>query len=156
MALTPKQQRFVAEYTVDFNATAATIRAGYSEKTAAHQGYNLLQMPEIQAAIQEAIKKRQERTEITGDMVIGELAKIAFANGADYARVVGRTVKVKKTEDLTEDQKAAISCIEETKFGIKVSTYDKVKALELISKYLRLFDSEGGGEDGGVTIVDDI
>ena len=149
MALTPKQQRFVAEYTVDFNATAAAAKAGYSKKTAAQQGYNLLQMPEIQEAIKKECAKRQERTEITGDMVIGELAKIAFA------RVVGRTVKATKTDDLTEDQKAAISCIEKTKFGIKVSTYDKVKALELLSKYLRLFDSEGG-EDGGVTIVDDI
>ncbi len=156
MALTPKQQRFAVEYTVDFNATAAAGRAGYSKKTAAQQGHNLLQMPEIQAAIKEECAKRRERTEITGDMVIGELAKIAFANGADYARVVGRTVKATKTDDLTKDQKAAISCIEKTKFGIKVSTYDKVKALELLSKYLCLFDNNGGGKDGGVTIVDDI
>lgn len=156
MALTPKQQRFVAEYTTDFNATAATIRAGYSEKTAAQQGHNLLQMPEIQEAIREECANRRTRTEITGDMVISELAKIAFANSADYAKVVGRTVKATKTDTLTKDQQAAISCIEKTKFGIKVSTYDKVKALELLTKYLRLFENDGGGENGGVTIVDDI
>ena len=33
MALTPKQRRFVEEYGVDFNATQAAIRAGYSRKT---------------------------------------------------------------------------------------------------------------------------
>ena len=156
MALTPKQQRFAVEYTVDFNATAAAGRAGYSKKTAAQQGHNLLQMPEIQAAIKEECAKRRERTKITGDMVIDELAKIAFANGAVYSRVVDRTVKATKTDDLTADQKAAISCIEKTKFGIKVSTYDKVKALELLSKYLGLFENGGDGKDGGVTIVDDI
>ena len=32
--LTDKQQRFVAEYLVDLNATQAAIRAGYSTKTA--------------------------------------------------------------------------------------------------------------------------
>ena len=33
-ALTRKQERFVAEYLVDFNATAAAVRAGYSSHTA--------------------------------------------------------------------------------------------------------------------------
>jgi phage terminase small subunit len=32
--LTAKQERFVAEYPVDCNATQAAIRAGYSTKTA--------------------------------------------------------------------------------------------------------------------------
>lgn len=31
MALTPKQKRFVAEYLVDLNATAAAKRAGYKD-----------------------------------------------------------------------------------------------------------------------------
>ncbi|MEG2421758.1 MAG: hypothetical protein RSB55_09405, partial [Oscillospiraceae bacterium] len=34
--------------------------------------------------------------------------------------------------------------VEETKFGIKVSTYDKVRALELLGKHLGLFDGKGG------------
>ncbi len=42
MALTPKQKRFVAEYLVDLNATAAAIRAGYSKKTAEAIGYENL------------------------------------------------------------------------------------------------------------------
>lgn len=40
-SLTPKQQRFVAEYLVDMNATQAAIRAGYSQKTADVQGPRL-------------------------------------------------------------------------------------------------------------------
>jgi phage terminase small subunit len=36
--LTPKQERFVAEYLVDLNATQAAIRAGYSRKTASRIG----------------------------------------------------------------------------------------------------------------------
>ncbi|WP_235889822.1 terminase small subunit [Brucella haematophila] len=38
MTLTPKQERFVAEYLIYLNATQAAIRAGYSEKTAQQQG----------------------------------------------------------------------------------------------------------------------
>lgn len=114
MALTPKQQRFVAEYTVDFNATVATIRAGYSEKTAAQQGYKLLQMPEIQEAIQEEFTDRQKRTRITGDQVVEELAKIAQAKVHDYYR----------------------------DYGLEIKMSDKIKVLELLGKYLGIFEAK--------------
>jgi Phage terminase, small subunit len=38
MELTPKQERFVAEYLIDLNATQVAVRAGYSAKTAAIKG----------------------------------------------------------------------------------------------------------------------
>lgn len=166
-SLTPKQQRFVEEYLVDLNATAAAQRAGYSAKTAAQVGYQLLQKPAVQEAIQAAMADRAKRTGVTQDRVVSELAKIAFTNGADYARVVTfrkgadgkvpmQIVELADTDDLTDDQRAAISCIEETKFGIKVNTYDKVRALELLGRHLGMFDGHGGEEGGGVTLVDDI
>jgi len=46
--LTPKQLRFCQEYIIDFNATQAVIRAGYSKKTAYSQGQRLLKNVEIQ------------------------------------------------------------------------------------------------------------
>ena len=51
MPLTPKQQRFVAEYLIDLNATQAAIRAGYSSLTAYAQGSRLLSKAEVSAAI---------------------------------------------------------------------------------------------------------
>ena len=165
--LTPKQRRFVEEYLVDLNATAAALRAGYSAKTAAQVGYQLLQKPAVQEAIQAAMEDRAKRTSITQDRVVAELAKVAFANGANYAQVVTLThkedgrpgaqiVELTETGNLTDDQRAAIASIEETKFGIKVSTYDKVRALELLGRHLGMFDGHGGEEGGGVTLVDDI
>lgn len=49
--LTNKQKRFIDEYFVDFNATKAAIRAGYSGKTAYSIGQENLKKPEIKAAI---------------------------------------------------------------------------------------------------------
>ncbi len=48
---TDKQRRFVEEYCVDFNATQAAIRAGYSQKTAHAIGWENLRKPEIRAAL---------------------------------------------------------------------------------------------------------
>ena len=151
MALTPKQKRFVTEYLVDLNATQAAIRAGYSEKTAEVIGYENLRKPQIAQAVQKGMEARQRRTEITQDMVIRELAKVAFANSTNYARVVcgGTRVELTDTDKLTADQRAAISCIKEGKYGIEVGTYDKVKALELLGKHLGVFDSRGGSSISG-------
>jgi phage terminase small subunit len=49
-----KQALFIKEYLVDLNATQAAIRAGYSQGTAAEQGYDNLRKPQIAAGIQES------------------------------------------------------------------------------------------------------
>lgn len=161
--LTAKQQRFCDEYLIDLNATQAAIRAGYKETTAYSMGQRLLKNVEVQNKIQQRKQDRMERTEITQDMVIRELALIAFSNAADYASVVEedvmverdgeqfplldldgkpvkyRTVKPVLTAELTEDQKKALSVIKKGRDGFEVKPYDKVRALELLGKHLGMF-----------------
>lgn len=83
---TDKQQRFVEEYLVDLNATQAAIRAGYSEKTAAEQGYQLLQNPSVSAAIVAAQAARSARTEITADKVLQHWWAIATADANEISQ----------------------------------------------------------------------
>ncbi|RFC65006.1 terminase small subunit [Fulvimarina endophytica] len=85
--LTPKQARFVEEYLVDLNATQASIRAGYSDKTAYSIGHELLGKPEIQAAIAAAQTARSERTEITADMVLQHWWAIATAEANELSQL---------------------------------------------------------------------
>ena len=70
--LTAKQEQFVREYLIDFNATQAAERAGYSKNTARAIGAENLTKPNIQAAIQKQIQARAERTAITADLVVQE------------------------------------------------------------------------------------
>lgn len=81
--LTPKQERFVTEYLVDLNATQAAIRAGYKPKAAYASGAENLKKPQIQEALTEARTKQRERTQITADRVLQELAAVAFDNADD-------------------------------------------------------------------------
>lgn len=78
--LTPKQDRFVAEYLIDLNATQAAIRAGYSLKTAHVTGHDTLKKPEVAAAIQEAQTKRGEKLEVTAEWVLQRWIDIATAD----------------------------------------------------------------------------
>ncbi len=73
MALTTKQQRFVEEYCVDFNATQAAIRAGYSEKTAYNAGWQNVRKCEIA----EAVQKRLNELAMDAEEALKRLADIA-------------------------------------------------------------------------------
>ncbi len=139
--LTPKQKRFVAEYLVDLNATQAAIRAGYSPKSAARIAVELLNKTHVQAEIRKAMADREERTGVTQDWVVQELYKIAHADRGGIAKVVGggRAVELTDTDELDAEQRAALVGVEETKFGIKVTTCDKLKALELLGRHLGMF-----------------
>lgn len=70
MALTAKQQRFVAEYLIDLNATQAAVRAGYSERNADKIGSQLLGKTGVAAEIAGAMEAREKRTQITQDYVL--------------------------------------------------------------------------------------
>ena len=62
-----RQERFIAEYAIDLNATRAAIRAGYSPKTAGSQGQRLLKNVDIATAIAVAQTFLAERVELDQD-----------------------------------------------------------------------------------------
>ncbi len=68
--LTPRQERFCQEYTIDLNATGAARRAGYSEKTAHVQGPRLLANVRVAARTDQLRKEAAKRSEITTDRVL--------------------------------------------------------------------------------------
>ena len=55
----------------------ASIRAGYSKRTAKEMAHENLTKPHIVAAIQKVVEARSERTEVTQDRVVEELAHLA-------------------------------------------------------------------------------
>ena len=77
--LTEKQKRFCEEYLIDLNATQAAVRAGYSPKTAEQAAARLLRNVKVQEYLNILREKQSERTQITADMVLKELEKIALA-----------------------------------------------------------------------------
>lgn len=156
--LTPKQQKFVDEYLTDLNATQAAIRAGYSQKTAKEQAARLLTNVNIAAEIERQRKKTQKKLEIRRERVIEELAAIAFANGTDYAKIISvdgqASVAFTPTENLTPEKRKAIAGIKETQSGMEVKLHDKLRAIEMLDKYLGLFEQQKEVEE--VSLADSI
>lgn len=148
MSLTPKQERFVAEYLIDLNATQAAIRAGYSEKTATEQGSRLLTNVKVQEAIAKGQNKTAAKLEITKERIVEELAKIGFSNMLDYMRAGTDGDPYLDFSSLTREQAAALAevTVEDFKDGrgedardvrrIKFKLHDKKGALVDLAKML--------------------
>lgn len=127
-------------------------------KTAYRIGAELLQKTSVSKRISELRSEQSKRTGITADKIIAELAAIAFTDRTEIAKVgKNGSVRFTPTENLSDDVKKVISGIKEGKFGTEVSSYDKVKALELLGKHLGIFDKKDEEKIvESVRIVDDI
>lgn len=166
MSLTPKQKRFVGEYLIDLNATQAAIRAGYSQKTAQEQSARLLSNVMVQTELQQAMRRREVRTEITQDKVLRELARIGFADirkavkwGDSVAvlnddtgdTVITHGLALLGSDSIDDETASAIAEVSESKHGLKVKFHDKQAALVNIGKHLGMFveKTELTGKNGG-------
>jgi len=126
--LNPKQQRFVAEYLKDLNATQAAIRAGYSAKTAEQQGPRLLGNAGIAAAVQQAMDARAKRTEITADLVLEGIA-----------RTIRRCEQVEPVLDRKGKQVVVETPKGEIAAAFVFDAKNTLRGYELLGKHLKLF-----------------
>ncbi|MBE6850922.1 MAG: terminase small subunit [Ruminococcus sp.] len=143
--LTEKQKRFCEEYLIDLNATQAAERAGYKNREIGRQ---LITKNNVLEYLNMLREQQSKRTEITADMVLRELAAIAFSDRTELAKIDSDGIVIfTPTDQLSPEIKKAIAGIKEGKFGTEVSSYDKVRALELLGKHLGIFDKRDDNAD---------
>ena len=137
--LTAKQRAFCLEYLVDLSATQAAIRAGYSIRSAASIGEENLRKPEIRRFLDVAMNEREEKTKISAERVVQELAAIAFTRASDVLVLSNGQVEYKSV--FPAHAQAAIQEIisEPTNHGprARVRFHDKLRALELLLKHCK-------------------
>ena len=172
--MTQKQKIFVDEYLIDLNATRAYM-AAYSKvknpNVAAASAARMLRNVKVAKEIQKRMNERSERTEITQDMVLKELAALALAKYTDYGNVIerqayytkngmsipltdknGKPLMIKDidynlTAEMSEYAKKAIKSIKPGKYGIELELYDKERALEMLGRHLGMFTGKAEEPD---------
>ena len=162
--LNNKQTRFAQEYLVDLNGTQAAIRAGYSPRTANEQASRMLANVNVSNYIAELRSNQQERTQISADMVINELAKIAFS---DVSRVFTTDNRLLDVDQMDAKDTAAIASIEvEETTEIddagepftagatkKVKLWDKLKALDSLAKHFGLYEKDNKQKEAAAVTI---
>lgn len=148
--LTIKQEKFCNKYIECGNASKA-YRFAYncdsmSESTIWNSAYKLLQNGDVGARISYLRQHIAEASGITALQIVNEHKKIAFSNGAKIRK---GWMLLKDFEALSEDEKACIRSIETKQVKrmtadgdeiidefVKVTTYDKQKSLDALSRML--------------------
>jgi phage terminase small subunit len=142
--LSPKQQRFVAEYLIDQNATQAAIRAGYSPRTAKSIGYENLTKPDVLAAITGGLRKLMDQPVSEAERIIAEAKRIAFS---DIRRLYDPRGRLLSGQDLPDDIAPAVSSMRvverskgkgETEVIREVKLWDKNAAIGTLARVHKL------------------
>ena len=128
--LTPKQAKFIDEYLIDLNATAAAKRAGYSEGTAEIIGFENLRKPKIAEKIQARRDELKESAEIDQEWVLKRYKRLAEVDPADFLKEDGT---LKPISEIPKDVRYAIQ-------GLDILEMTSVKGAEIHTKKVKLSD----------------
>jgi phage terminase small subunit len=134
-----RQQRFVAEYLIDLNATQAAIRAGYSRKTARQKGQQLLTKVDIAAALATRVQAQTEQRALTADALREQNTFIALSDPIDCIDASGALLPLRQ---MPRRIRCALRSIEIVKRNLtsgdgvtdltyRIQFWDKLKAIEL-------------------------
>ena len=130
------------EYLKDGNGTRAAIRAGYAASSAAVHAHRLLKNDTVLDKVRARQNRFQQRTEVTVEKTLRELAAVAFFDPGLLFDHKGNLLPPGK---MTKDALRAIDVdIQESVKGRKVRTVrwktaDRMVVLTALAKYLRMF-----------------
>ena len=159
--LTTMQQNFVLAILRDpTNLRKAARTAGYAEKSAHVAASQLIIHPKVAHCIALGQQLREDRTMVSSDRTLNELAIIAFSDVSNFVQdpTNGRLEVV---EGIPEYVMRAVSQVEftttivengdrtTTTYKAKIKLWSKTDALRMLALYQKLFNS-----DGGTKIVD--
>lgn len=167
--LTPRQHDFVLHYLECGSATEAATRAGYSAATARVQGPRLLHNAAVAAEIakhrqrvEQKIDRVVEKQGLSVQRVLEETARLAFSDVRSILTVSEEGVRLKPSEQWSDDAAAAVASISETpgQYGDRLAAklHDKLGALKLLGQHFRLWADkvELSGPDGSSIPVADM
>lgn len=142
-AMTKKQQKFAEAYLSNgYNKKQAAISAGYSKNGARVTGHQVLQNPNVKTYVDTILNEVIEPgIEALKKKVLEELQSIGFSDIRDILNDSGEidlshidSINTRAIKSIQTDVGKNRQGEEITK--IRVTYHDKIKTLELLSKYL--------------------
>ncbi len=154
--LTAQESKFIDEYMIDMNGSEAVMRSfkSYKKSSSFTKANDLLNKPHIKEELERRVKERSEKANITAEMVLRELAAIAFF---DVRKIFDKKNNLKNIAELDDNAGRAISAINievdalgNNTFSTtkKIKLNDKLRALQLVGNHIGMFkESTSGAED---------
>ncbi len=140
---TGKKRLFCQYYVADcnLNASAAVIKAGYAEASAAQSAHKFMSDPECQRYIAKLMAERSERTQIDADYVLKRLTEI---DQLDVLDILTNDGDLKPIRDWPKAWRQSISGVDISSIIAgdmetilkKIKWPDKLRNLELLGKHV--------------------
>ena len=157
-SLSNNQKLFCQKYLeLGMNGTQAYLnvyKTCKKEETAMASASRLLRNVKVKEYIEELQSKVEEKAIVSIEDIVKELTVIAFTDRTKISKMVTKEKQLEKTtlvykavdfpdtDTLDNETKKVIAGYKQTQSGLAVETYDKMKALELLGKYLGMFKDE--------------
>ena len=163
--LTPKQDRFVAEYLKNGNNASAAYRAAYSagrmtSKTVSEAACRILKNSKVAARIAAAAEKTVKRAEVSTARVLEEAARVALS---DLRQIFDEHMNLKPIHEWPDGIASAIASVEVTSIGgeeglkyvTKVRAWPKAAALDMLMKHMGLYEKDNAQKRPHESLTDD-
>ena len=136
--ISPRRKKFVQEYVKSLNALQAALKVGYSKHTAESEAGVMLKEPKTAKYLRSLMDKINAKAELSAELVVEELRRLALSNIADYYKRDPKTkgYVLKSFDELTPAQTAAIARYD-PKTGYIL--HSKEGALDKLGKYFKLY-----------------
>lgn len=130
------------------NATQAAITAGFTVRSAAARGSELVKDREVSQEISKRAEAVAAKCELTTERTLLEIARLAYS---DPRRFYNPDGSLKAIHDLDDDTAATIASVEVDEIGVdgvvvghtkKVKQWDKNAALEKAMKFHGLYEKD--------------
>jgi len=124
----------------------------------------------VQDLVEQFLGMTARRYELSAERIVQELCNFAFSNIQDYVRIDSKGGLHVDLSDITRDQAAAIQEITTEKYpenrkklwnarnvkSVRFKLSGKVRSLELLIKYLKMFGGKNIAETGVKVVIIDV
>ena len=182
MQLNARQTKFPLEYMIDLDPRKAAIRCGYKPNSAGEIGRKLLKNPHVMVIIRYHQARLAERTEVTIDNVVREIAKVGFARMDDFmfedehgqmkvdltraaagrdgltaVSAVKQDTWMEQTGEVDDEGRPQFEAVKR----LELKLWDKTKGLDLLMRHLGAYNDKlelnvGGGPIGAAVRMKDM
>jgi phage terminase small subunit len=157
LTLKESHQRFADKYFETLNGTQSAIYAGYAEASARIEASRLLDREDVQTYLQGLRAILDEKTGISQQKVLEEIAKIAFADIRNFYK---GDDQLKAITDLDDNEAAALMSVKmyeeytpDGPIGMnkEIKMYNKLDGLEKLARHLGMYEKDNRQKDQPIT-----
>lgn len=148
---------FCEEFLIDFNATKAARRSGYSPKGATVRGVELMRSECVQFRLAQLIQARKKRVELSQQQVVNELQEQLSVTLPDICEWDESGVRIKDAKSLSDVEKKSLKKMKvrkivrerhdksgavvqtTTSYQYEVELHDRMHVVEMAGRHLGMW-----------------